>query len=69
MDKALIEATAKLEQSRATNGAIAKAMADVRSSSALLAELRRLVPESIVLDRLRVKGKMAWFQALGRPGS
>ena len=42
----------------ATAIAIAKAMADVRSSSALLAELRRQVPESIVLDRLRVKGKI-----------
>jgi len=47
-----------LEKSRSTNSAIAKAMADVRSSSALLAELRRQVPESIVLDRLRVKGKI-----------
>ena len=56
VDKALIEATAKLEQSRATNGAIAKAMADVRSSSAVLAEVRRLVPETIVLDRLVVRG-------------
>ena len=56
VDKALIEATTKLEQSRATNSAIAKAMADVRSSSALLAEVRRLVPETIVLDRLVVRG-------------
>ena len=55
VDKALIEATAKLEQSRATNGAIAEAMADVRSSSAVLAEVRRLVPETIVLDRLVVR--------------
>ena len=58
VDQALIKATTMLEKSRATNGAIAKAIADVRSSSALLAELRRLVPESIVLDRLRVKGKV-----------
>ena len=56
VDQALIEATAKLEQSRATNGAIAEAMADVRSSSAVLAEVRRLLPETIVLDRLMVKG-------------
>ena len=56
VDKALIEAATKLEQSRATNSAIAKAMADVRSSSALLAEVRRLVPETIVLDRLVVRG-------------
>ena len=56
VDKALIEATTKLEQSRATNGAIAKAIADVRSSSAVLAEVRRLVPETIVLERLLVRG-------------
>ena len=56
VDKALIEATTNLEQSRATNSSIAKAMADVRSSSAVLAEVRRLVPETIVLDRLVVKG-------------
>jgi len=56
VDQALIEASTQLEQSRATNGAIAKAMADVRSSSAVLAEVRRLVPETIVLDRLLVRG-------------
>ena len=54
--KLLIEATAMLEQSRATNGAIAKAMADVRSTSAVLSELRLLVPETIALDRLAVRG-------------
>ena len=56
VDQALIEATQALEQSRLTNSAIAKALADVRSSSALLAEVRRLVPETIVLDRLVVRG-------------
>ena len=56
VEKALIEATKKLKTSRATNGAIAKAMADVRSSSAVLTEVRRLVPETIVLDRLVVRG-------------
>ena len=34
------------------------AMADVRSSSAVLAEVRRLVPESISVDRLVVKGNV-----------
>ena len=56
VEKALIEASIQLEQSRVTNGAIAKAMADVRSSSAVLAEVRRLVPETIALDRLLVRG-------------
>ena len=58
VDQALIEATKLLNQSRATNAAIAKAMADVRSSSAVLAEVRRLVPETVVLDRLVVKGNV-----------
>ncbi len=56
VDKALLEATTTLEQSRATNGAMAKAMADVRSTSAVLAEVRRLLPETIALDRLVVRG-------------
>ena len=33
-------------------------MADVRSSSAVLAEVRRLVPELIALDRLAVNGNV-----------
>ena len=56
VDQALMEATQMLEQSRSTNSAIAKALADVRSSSAVLAEVRRLVPESIVLNRLVLDG-------------
>ena len=56
--QALIEATQTLEKSRSTNVAIAKAMADVRSSSAVLAEVRRLVPELIALDRLVVKSNV-----------
>ena len=58
VDQALIEATKMLEKSRSTNSAIAKAMADVRSSSAVLAEVRQLVPELIALDRLAVKGNV-----------
>ena len=56
VDQALMEATQMLEQSRSINFAIAKALADVRSSSAVLAEVRRLVPESIVLNRLVLDG-------------
>ena len=58
VDQALIEASTKLEQSRATNGAIAKAMADIRSSSAVLTEVRQLVPELIALDQLEVDGNV-----------
>ena len=58
VEQSLIAAMQKLEQTRSTNSAIAKAMADVRSSSAVLAEVRRLVPESISVDRLAVKGNV-----------
>lgn len=56
VEQLLIAATQMLEESKSTNEAIAKAMADVRSSSAVLAEVRRLVPELIALDRLVVQG-------------
>jgi len=39
-----------------TNQAMARAMADVRSSSALLAELRRLVPTAVSFDQARING-------------
>ena len=45
-----------LEVAVQTNQAMARAMADVRSSSAVLAELQRLVPESISLDQARING-------------
>ena len=49
-EKRLLEAAVK------TNQAMAKAMADVRSSSALLAELQRIVPKSISLDEAQING-------------
>ena len=45
-----------LEAAVQTNQAMARAMADVRSSSAVLAELQQLVPESISLDQARING-------------
>ena len=58
VDQALIEATKKLQQSRSTNSAIATALADIRSSSAVLTEVRQLVPELISLDQLEVDGNV-----------
>ena len=43
VEQLLIAATQMLEESKSTNEAIAKAMADVRSSSAVLAEVRLVV--------------------------
>jgi len=45
-----------LKRAVETNQAMARAMANVRSSSALLAELRRLVPKTIRLDQARISG-------------
>ena len=45
-----------LEDAVQTNQAMARAMTDVRSSSALLAELQRLVPKSIRVDEARING-------------
>ena len=45
-----------LELAVQTNQTMARAMADVRSSSAVLAELQRLVPQSIRLDQARING-------------
>ena len=39
-----------------TNQAMARRMANVRSSSALLAELRQLMPQAVSLDQARVNG-------------
>ena len=39
-----------------TNQSIARAIANVRSSSALLAELRRLIPNTIMLEQARISG-------------
>ena len=45
-----------LKRAVETNQAIARAMANVRSSSALLADLQRLVPQTIRLDQARISG-------------
>ena len=45
-----------LEAAVQTNQAMAQAMANVRSSSALLAELQRLVPRTISLEQARISG-------------
>ena len=58
VDKALIETSQLLDQSRSTNSAIAKAMADVRSSSAVLAEVRQLVPKTMALESIEVQGNV-----------
>ena len=39
-----------------TNQAMARAMTDVRSSSALLAELQRRVPQSLSLNQAQING-------------
>ena len=48
----------KLKGLANTNKAMARAMSDVRSSSALLAELRRLVPAAISFSKIKVNGNL-----------
>ena len=43
-----------LEDAVQTNRAIGRAMADVRSSSALLGELQRIVPQKIILNQAKI---------------
>ena len=45
-----------LKRAVETNQAMARAMVNVRSSSAVLAELQRLVPKKIRLDQARISG-------------
>ena len=45
-----------LEEAVQINQAMARAMADVRSSSALLSVFQRLVPQSIRLDQVKIDG-------------
>lgn len=59
----LLQIQIKTEESRLatlvnTNQSMAKAMSDVRSSSALLAELRRLVPKAMTFDQATINGNM-----------
>ena len=54
----LIAATKSLEHSKAVNQKMATAMGDVRSTSALLGEMRRLVPQSMTFEQLAVRGNM-----------
>ena len=48
--------TKALEAAVQTNQAMARSMANVRSSSVLLAELRRVVPQTISLDQAQISG-------------
>ena len=59
-----------LEALVTTNQAMARAMADVRSSSALLAELRRLVPTAVSFDQAKINGNALELEgnALGANG-
>ena len=52
----ILKETNTLEGLVQTNKTLARAMADVRSSSALFGELRRLMPVAIQLDQVQVDG-------------
>ena len=52
----LIDIVKQMDAVTTRNRSIAAAMADVRSSSALLGELTQLLPSEMVLDRFQVEG-------------
>jgi Tfp pilus assembly protein PilN len=54
--KRIQSAALALQTLESSNQAMAKAMADVRSSSALLVELQNLIPQRLTLERLSSKG-------------
>ena len=54
--KRIQSAASALQTLESSNQAMAKAMADVRSSSALLVELQNLIPQRLTLERLSSKG-------------
>ena len=54
--KRIQSAASALQKLESSNQAMAKAMADVRSSSALLVELQNLIPQRLTLERLSSKG-------------
>jgi len=54
--KRIQSAASALQTLESSNQAMAKAMADVRSSSALLVELQNLMPQRLTLKRLSSKG-------------
>jgi len=54
LEMKLQEERVVLKDALKTNQAVARSMTDVRSSSALLAELRRLVPKSISFDQVQI---------------
>ena len=54
--KRIQSAASALQTLESSNQAMAKAMADVRSSSALLVELQNLMPQRLTFERLSSKG-------------
>ena len=56
MQQRLIDIVKQMDAVTTRNRSIAAAMADVRSSSALLGELTQLLPSEMVLDRFQVEG-------------
>ena len=56
VQKRLTNVVAEIDAIKSRNRAIAVAMADVRSSSALLGEMTLLIPADMALDRFQVEG-------------
>ena len=62
LEQQLNAVRADSDSAKQTNLAIAKAMADVRSSSALLSEITRKLPSQIALNKITSKGNLLAFE-------
>lgn len=58
VEQRLTDIVGQMDALKTRNRSIALAMADVRSSSALLGELTQLLPSGMVLDRFQVQGSL-----------
>lgn len=66
--KSRLQATqSQIKQLQDQNQEVAKALADVRSSSAFLSELQRIIPASLELDSVEVKGQGLIVKGLAVP--
>lgn len=68
-DTSLRAARAEIERITSENSDVAKAMADVRSSSAFLTELQRVIPSQVKLNSVKVSSDSLMLQGEAEPST
>ena len=68
-DTSLRAARAEIERVTSENSDVAKAMADVRSSSAFLTELQRVIPSQVKLNSVEVSSDSLMLQGEAEPST